>query len=249
MFKWPKLGGDTGDYHGSAGSSWCAITAGWHLRSHLVTFLAAHPSLLRTGHLMCLILAVWPHTTHHRPHRPVPGPEPLPDTSIHPTLALLSAQCVPWSSWVSFIIPRVTTHRLDKYLLDVFLSWLWSLMPLTLLSPDSWELSLHLWIVGDRKSHFIHDNVPDWRLLIKQRLVPLNQTSEECSGLGLGQAQTRIKFLKQIFCFNIIRNSLAQPSVASVAWMNKIWQLQPGPAGLAIVNSFYGLCCNNPSVL
>lgn len=188
-------------------------------------------------------------TTHHRPHRPVPGPEPLPDTSIHPTLALLCAQCVPWSSWVSFIIPRVTTHRLDKYLLDVFLSWLWSLMPLTLLSPDSWELSLHLWIVGDRKSHFIHDNVPDWRLLIKRRLVPLNQTSEECSGLGLGQAQTRIKFLKQIFCFNIIWNSLAQPSVASVAWMNKIWQLQPGPAGLAIVNSFYGLCCNNRSVL
>ena len=95
MFKWPKLGGDTGDYLGSAGSSWCAITAGWHLRSHLVTFLAAHPLLygLRTGHLMCLILAVWPHTTHHRPHRPVPGPEPLPDTSIHPTLALLSAQC------------------------------------------------------------------------------------------------------------------------------------------------------------
>ena len=49
-------------------------------------------------------------TTHHRPHRPVPGPEPLPDTSIHPTLALLSAQCVPWSSLVSFIIPRVTTQ-------------------------------------------------------------------------------------------------------------------------------------------
>ena len=67
MFKWPKLGGDTGDYQGSAGSSWCAITAGWHLRSHLVTFLAAHPLLygLRTGHLMCLILAVWPHTTGH----------------------------------------------------------------------------------------------------------------------------------------------------------------------------------------
>ena len=245
MFKWPKLG-DTGDDQGSAGCSWCAITDIWDaISSHswLVTPLSS--PLLRTGHLMCLILAC-----DHTPEATQTGPGPWATAWYQHSSNPCTAPCsVPWSSWISFIIPRVTTHRLDKYLLDVFLSWLWSLMPLTLLAPDSWELSLHLWIVGDRKSHFIHDNVPDWRLLIKRRLVPLNQTSEECRGLGLGQAQTRIKFLKQIFCSNINRNSLAQPSVASVAWMNKIWQLQPGPAGLAIVNSFYGLCCNNRSVL
>ena len=141
-------------HRGWSGECWLLMMRdNWHLRSHLFTFLAGHPSLLSTQDRSpheSDISSMWPHTTHHRPHRPVPGPEPLPDTSIHPTLALLSAQCsVPWSSWISFIIPRVTTHRLDKYLLDVFLSWLWSPMPLTLLSPDSWELcisaSLNCW--------------------------------------------------------------------------------------------------------
>ena len=122
----------------------------------------------------------------HRPHRPVLGPGA---TSGH-CLVLILAFIQPLQSWVpgaachdhpGYHSLSPSNNTLDKYWLDVSLSRLWSLMPPTLLSPDSWEhVSLHVIsasfrIVSDRKSHFTHDNVPDWRLLINRRLGPLNQ--------------------------------------------------------------------------
>lgn len=113
----------------------------------------------------------------HTPQATQTGPGswvPLVYTNIHSTLALLSAESsmtIP----VSFIIPSNNRLRLDKYLLDVFLSWLWSLMCLiTLCRHDGNYLCIseNCWW---QKSHFIHDKVPGWRLLIKWRLGPLNQ--------------------------------------------------------------------------
>ena len=140
--------------------------------------LSAHPSL-RTGQLrlMCLILASV--TTHHRPHRPVLGAECLQfiPTFIHPLHCSVQSpvRATIMTIPVSFIIPSNNRLRLDKYLLDVFLSWLWSLMCLiTLCRHDGNYLCIseNCWW---QKSHFIHDKVPGWRLLIKWRLGPLNQ--------------------------------------------------------------------------
>ena len=136
----------------------------WHHRYHLrhIPDVASPFYVFRTGQRSLIVcdISKWAHTAQATQTGPC-APGSSHQHSFNPCNPELvqGAQClVRDHPGYHSLHPEQQQPELDKYLLDVFLSRLWSLIWCAEhLNRVMGSISASWRIVGDRKSHFIHD--------------------------------------------------------------------------------------------